>query len=149
MARTNGRTMDRMTIPSYENLKDVPVGGDADLTERLAETLGRALNRQVWLTFLDADDLQLPVLMPTEIPHLPGDDDGERIGGFLTQLGEDLEAETVVVAYERPGPDTITEQDRVWLRCLREACLASGMAFRGPFLCHSRGVIQVAPDDFT
>ena len=143
------RTMACMTIPSYESLKDVPVGSDADLTERLVATLGRALNRQVWLLFLDADDLQLPVLMPTEVPQLPSGEDAERIGGFLKSLGDDLDAETVVIAYERPGFATINEHDKVWLRCLREACLASGMKFRGPFLCHSRGVVRVAPDDFS
>jgi len=136
-----------MTNSSYDNLKDIPVSSDTDLIERLEATLGRALNRQVWLMFLDADDCQLPVLMPTEVPSLPGEGDAERIGGFLKSIGDDLEAATIVIAYERPGVAAINDRDREWLRCLREACQASGMKFRGPFLCHSRGVIPVPPDD--
>jgi hypothetical protein len=109
--------------------------------------LESAIRRQVWLMFLDDDDRQLPIIMPTDVPRLPEPDDDVRVGAFLRDVGDDLRAQSVILVFERRGGPELSASDLEWLRVLRRACVESGMPFRGPYLCHRQGVSTVPVDD--
>ena len=120
---------------------------DDEIVARVRELVRNAIRHQVWLMFLNAERRQLPVIMPTDVPPAPDEDDPSRIGAFIRELAAELEASTVVVTYERVGGDQLTDADRVWLRALHEACENSRVAFSGPHLCHRRGVRAVEPEE--
>lgn len=137
-----------MTVPSFDSIGHIPLVTDVDVVDRLGGMLDCAIRRQVWLMFLDEEDRQLPMIMPSYVPARPRKGDQVRLGAFIRGLVDEMEADAVVVTYERRAGPMLAEADRVWLRCLRDACLASGVRFRGPYLCHLGGVMQVAPDDY-
>jgi len=137
-----------MTIPSFDSVRDLPVASDADLAQRLSLMLATAVRRQVWLMFLDEDDRQLPVIVPNKMGTKPRSADATALATYITNLCHELNASSVVITYERRGREAITDSDRAWLLCLRNACVIAGVRFRGPFLCHNYGVIQVAPDEY-
>ena len=136
-----------MTIP-FDSVRDIPLDTDADVVQRLEAVLEGAMRRQVWLMFLDENGHQLPVLYPSYLTQKPRKRDAAALGHFIRVLCDELEAEAVIVTYERRGRTDLTEPDRVWLRCLRDACHAADVPFRGPFLLHSGGVVAVPPDDY-
>ena len=132
----------------FDDVSAVALETDDEIVARVRELVRSAIRHQVWLMFLDGQRRQLPVIMPTDVPPAPSDDDPERIGAFIRELAGELEASTVIVTYERVGPDALTDGDRVWLRTLHEACENSQVAFSGPHLCHGRGVRAVQPEDY-
>lgn len=136
-----------MTLPHYDSVRDIPLTNDHDVLERLQFMLESAIRRQVWLMFLDEDDRQLPIIMPTDVPRLPEPDDDVRVGAFLRDVGDDLRAQSVILVFERRGGPELSASDLEWLRVLRRACVESGMPFRGPYLCHRQGVSAVPADD--
>lgn len=137
-----------MTIP-FDSVRDIPLDTDSDLVDRLHSVLEGAMRRQVWLMFLDEDGRQLPMLYPSYLTQKPRKRDAPALGHFIRMLCDELEAEAVVVTYERRGRTQLSETDRVWLQCLRAACLAADVPFRGPFLLHNEGVVAVPPDDYS
>lgn len=136
-----------MTIP-FDSVRDIPLETDAELVHRLRFVLDGAIRRQLWLMFLDERGHQLPVLYPSYLPPRPRQRDVPALGHFIAALRGELDADSVVITYERRGRALLSVPDRSWLRCLRDAGIASGMPFRGPFLLHSDGVLAVPPDDY-
>lgn len=137
-----------MTLPDALDLPDLALATDADVTERVRAIVGRAARRQLWLFFLDADDHQLPVLLP--IPDFPPSPDGghaERLAGSLAALVEEVDAAQVVVVWERWLDDRATTLDRAWAARLAEACRAARVRLRGQLLSHRDGVRWLAPDE--
>jgi hypothetical protein len=125
----------------------VPLTTDADVLERVQSLIGHGIRRQFWLMFLDEEHRQLPLLMPTDLPRRPRRDDAHRFGEFLSDLVEVVEASAVVLTYERPSSDELTETDLAWLRLARSGCRLAGVALRGPLLAHRTGVRWIAADD--
>ncbi|MFC8734072.1 hypothetical protein ACFT5B_16590 [Luteimicrobium sp. NPDC057192] len=137
-----------MTIPDALDLPDLPLTTDEDVTERVRDIVGRAARRQLWLFFLDADDRQLPVLLP--IPDFPPSPDGghaEQLAGSLAALVQEVDAAQVVVVWERRLDDRATTLDRAWAARLAEACRAARVRLRGQLLSHRTGVRWLAPDE--
>ncbi|GAA4846532.1 hypothetical protein GCM10023221_26450 [Luteimicrobium xylanilyticum] len=137
-----------MTIPDALDLPDLPLTTDEDVTERVRDVVGCAARRQLWLFFLDADDCQLPVLLP--IPDFPPSPDGgnaEQLAASLAALVEELDAAQVVVVWERRLDDRATTLDRAWATRLAEACRVAGVRLRGQLLSHRRGVRWLVPDE--
>jgi hypothetical protein len=132
----------------FDGVSAVPLQGDDEIVERVRQLVRAAIRRQVWLMFLDSGGRQLPLIIPTEVPPSPGEEDAPRVAGFVRELAGDLPAGTVIVTYERVASDQLSEPDRVWLRTLREACELSGVAYSGPHLCHRRGVRAVAEHEY-
>jgi hypothetical protein len=132
----------------FDDVSAVALETDDEIVARVRELVRNAIRHQVWLMFLNAERRQLPVIMPTDVPPAPDEDDPTRIGAFIRELAGELEASTVVVTYERVGNDQLTDADRVWLRALHEACENSRVAFSGPHLCHRRGVRAVEPEEY-
>ncbi|UOE45773.1 hypothetical protein [Agromyces larvae] len=147
-----------MTIPADEAAL-IPLTTDAALQERVTDLLQCAFRRQWWTLYLDADDRQLPVIMPMAgYPHDPTEPviDGSGFPGTAAQLLadrlammiEDLGAASVVFVWERPGSAESTPADRAWARELADACRAETVRVRAQFIAHSRGIRWFAPDDF-
>jgi hypothetical protein len=128
---------------AFDDVSAVALESDADVLARVNALVRNAIKRQVWLMFLDADRRQLPVLLPTEIPASPGEEDSELIGSFLRTMMSDVDAATAVITLERPGTADLTDSDRAWLETLRRAADVAGVDVVGPFLCHRRGVRAV------
>lgn len=137
-----------MTIPRYDDIRDLSLRTDAELIPQLTAALEGGYRRQVWVMLLDSESRLLPVVVPTDVPVEPTWDDVTGFAEFLACLSMDFNSATLVVTYERPGPVDRTARDRRWLRVLREACVESRMPFRGPYLLTGARVQQVAPDDY-
>ena len=54
----------RMTRLDANDATQLPISTDHDIEQRVASLLQRAVRRQWWTLYLDADDLQRPVVMP-------------------------------------------------------------------------------------
>jgi hypothetical protein len=65
-----------MTFTPYEETQLLPLTTDDQIERRVADLVGRAHTRQLWLLFLDEVDVQLPLLIPLEgLPLEPSHDD--------------------------------------------------------------------------
>jgi len=137
-----------MKPPHYDTVRDLALTTDELLLERVRVLLDDGYRRQLWLMFLDHNDRQLPLIMPTDIPKRPRPGDTLGFGEFLRALNDDVEATTIVITLERRGSDRITEIDAEWFRLVRESCLYAELPLRGPLLCHSEGVRWVATEDY-
>jgi len=136
----------RRMIPASEAAL-LPLTTDDDVLERVRALVGHAMRRQFWLMFLDDEQRQLPILMPTDLPRRPRRGDAHRFGEFLSDLVEVVGASSVIVTYERRAGDELSDSDLEWLRMARKGCRLAGVPLRGPLLAHRRGVRWVAADD--
>jgi hypothetical protein len=136
------------SIPKYLATQELPLVDDDDLLERVSSLLGTANSRQVWLMFLDANDCQLPTLMPAYVPEQPEPDDSEWLEQMVNTVALGIGAASVVTIFERSGPSELSSNDCSWLRLLSAASTGSGIASRGTFLCHDAGVRWALADEF-
>lgn len=136
-----------MSLPRDDDLDDSPLVTDEDVLERASGLLRHAIRRQVWLMFLDEHDRQLPLLMPSYVPRIPSAGHRENYSRVLGVIFEESGADSLVVAYERRGPDELTAADRAWLALIRDACEESAIRLRGPLLVHDEGLRWIAPED--
>jgi len=137
-----------MPIPRYDDIRTIPLPTDRELIPHLESMLDCALRRQVWLIMLDQQSCPLPIVMPTDVDDEPHPDDVTGFAEMLNCISMDFKAPTVVLTLERPGPAQLVDRDRRWMRVLREACVALGSPFRGPYLLLGDRVQQVPPDDY-
>lgn len=136
-----------MAAPRYDDVRHKPLTNDESVLERARLLLGHAIRRQVWLMFLDEDDHQLPVLLPTYVPRRPARQFRENFPQLLGVLFEDADADAMIVALERRGGDELTDSDREWLTLIRDACAIAGVRLRGPLLVHDGGVRWIASEE--
>lgn len=135
---------------------DVPLTDDILLADRVRYLLRGAIRRQVWLLFLDTDDVQAPPVMPcADLPvdplspakggaeRTPAETVSRMVADMMTECGF---AQAVFV-WERPGPPRLHADDRAWARALREACVRRGVRVRAQFQLYDGGVRQLAADD--
>ena len=144
----------RMTRLDANDATQLPISTDHDIEQRVASLLQRAIRRQWWTLYLDADDLQRPVVMPMpgypEHPHETFGDEGtvaEVLANRLASIVADIEAAKVIFVWERPGDDEFTTDDLAWAGALGAACRDVGVAVRAQLVLHDRGVRWIAPDD--
>jgi hypothetical protein len=139
--------------------REAPLTDDILLAERVAFLLERASTRQLWMMFLDADDVQCPMLMPCAgLPADPAQPAGTGVTGPLTaaqllgsrvaELLDGTDLAQVVFAWERPGGSRPDDRERAWARELAAACTGAGGRVRAQFLVHDRGVRPLTPDDY-
>lgn len=137
-----------MTTPHISELPALHT--DADVHERVSMLVGTAVtDRQLWIMFMDGDGVQAPVIMPiAEMPAVPGPEIVDRLAEVLGALHGDLATEqgpgSVVLTWERRGPDRPQPADLAWVRALLEACGASGTRCLGTFLSTPAGVTPVS-----
>jgi hypothetical protein len=127
----------------------VPLRTDTLIEERVRETIGRALRRQMWLLFLDCDQIQLPLLIPIDkLPSRPDLTGTTQVVANIAELMVEIGASDLVVVWERVGPPTVSAQDADWARSIARACSAIGLPLRAMLLSHHRGVRWFAADDY-
>ena len=79
--------LEAMSLP-YEETQLLPLTTDQDVERRVADLIGRANSRQLWLLFLDEFDIQLPLLIPIEgLPFEPTDDQAFELSRTLYPTG--------------------------------------------------------------
>jgi hypothetical protein len=78
-----------MTIPRFDDVRDAPLATDEEVLQRAELLLGHAIRRQLWLMFLDEDDRQLPLLMPTYVPRRRGTEALSSVDRAWLQLVRD------------------------------------------------------------
>lgn len=123
---------------------------DADVLARIRHQVGRAsAHRQLWILFVDGDDRQAPVVMPVaEMPAEPGPGTTAGLTAVLSGFGDELATDrgpgSVILAWERRGPDDVVDADRAWALALTETCRQAGIALRGTFLSTPGGVRPLA-----
>ena len=125
-----------------------PLPTDVDILRRVNELIGPANLPQLWLLFLDSEDVQLPLLIP--INGLPARPDGGATAIFssIANLMPEVGADALVIVWERRGNPKLIERDAAWLHCIAAACGAARVRLRGVSLSHSEGVRWVPPDDY-
>lgn len=138
-----------MTPTDHDLANKRPLTDDTLIEERMAALVGRAVSRQIWLMFLDENDVQMPLIMPvSDIPVSPGDNDEAHWANFVASGAEAIGARSVIVVIERYDSDRLTEADRAWARLSRDGCAVAGVPLRAVLLSHRRGVRLLAPDDY-
>jgi hypothetical protein len=125
-----------------------PLTTDSQIQERVANLIGRANVRQLWLLFLDELDLQLPLLIPIDgLPALPSDEQTAEVIDRVREVMGEIGASSVIVVLERYAAANLTEQDRAWATSISRGCEASGVPLRAQLLSHRSGVRWIAADD--
>jgi len=126
-----------------------PLTTDEAIERRVASLIGRAQNRQIWLLFLDQNQVQSPLVLPvSDVPVAPPDDDLDNWSEFVRGTTEAVDAGEVIVVLERFAPERLTDADRAWARMLRDGCRVAGVTLRAVLLSHRNGVRLLAPDDY-
>lgn len=138
-----------MTPISASAATHEPLVSDELIEQRVSDLIGRACRRQLWLLFLTADDVQVPLLMPTD--DFPGSPRPEYVQALVHAIIEILEtagATQLIVVWERYAGADLTASDRAWARQVHDECAVRGVRVRAQLLSHKRGVRWIAPDDF-
>ncbi|NYF13917.1 hypothetical protein HDC34_002211 [Pseudoclavibacter sp. JAI123] len=118
-----------------------PITTDEDVLRHVTALVGQAYRRQLWLMFLDADDHALPVLMPIEAyPQRPTHPQLERIASVISLMIDELQAASVMLTWERPGPGDSTSDERLWAAALGIVCEVREVSVRAQLLASREGV---------
>jgi sugar phosphate isomerase/epimerase len=134
----------------YEETELMPLVTDAEIERRVADLIGRANSRQLWLLFLDEFAIQLPLLIPIEsLPSEPNADEADGVIQRMRELMGEIGAHAVVTVLERYGAATLTAQDAAWARALHTACDEQGVTLRAQLLSHRTGVRLVSDDEWS
>ncbi|HEY2643648.1 MAG TPA: hypothetical protein VGI56_07850 [Galbitalea sp.] len=138
-----------MTAQHYEEAQLEPLLSDSDIERRVADLVGRANSRQLWLMFLDDYDIQLPLLIPIE--GLPSAPDGAHIVNVVESIRfmmVEVDAAALILVFERYAAAELTPQDAAWALAMRTECDNQGVNLRAMLLSHRGGVRWIAPDDY-
>lgn len=129
-----------MTL-TVDEAAQLPIVTDGEIEERVAALIGRACRRQLWLLFIDAHSLQLPLLMPCDdYPAGPDEREAARLAVAFAEVMRQADAAQIIFVWERRLDETATLGDRLWARALAAACRAEGVAVRGQLISHRDGV---------
>ncbi len=129
-----------MSVP-YEETQLLPLTTDHDIESRVADLIGRANSRQLWLLFLDEVDVQLPLLIPIEgLPPEPTEEQTSGVIDGVRHLMGEIGASAVITVLERYGSVSLTAQDAALVRWLRRGCAEHGVILRAQLLSHRTGV---------
>ena len=131
---------------------DAPTGPDptpvttiAQARDRVAQLVGSALRRQLWLMLLDRDGVQLPMIIPIEdIPLRP---QAGHLTALAVQFAELLDSYapggSMILTLERPGGPDLTAPDQAWASELR-ASFGSTLRITGLFVASDDGIVELA-----
>jgi sugar phosphate isomerase/epimerase len=133
----------------YEETELLPLVTDAEIERRVADLIGRANSRQLWLLFLDEFAVQLPLLIPIDsLPTVPAAEEADGVIHRVRELMGEIGASAVIIVLERYGATTLTAQDAAWARALHTACDEQGVTLRAQLLSHRTGVRWIADDEW-
>ncbi|RLQ84088.1 hypothetical protein D9V28_07555 [Mycetocola zhadangensis] len=138
-----------MTGISASTANTQPLVTDELIEQRVSDLIGRASRRQLWLLFLDSDNVQLPLLIPTDdYPGRPTPDHANELANGIRHIAGAARAAQVILVWERYAGSDLTPLDRAWAQQLHNACSGIGVPIRAQLLSHKRGVRWLAPDDY-
>lgn len=131
--------------PEYDLLASLDT--DADVLDRIGHVISddARFDRSLWLFFLSADAVQLPVVVPIDdVPASPGAGDAESICEVTARVLEDAApGGSVVVTLVRDSERGVADSDRQWLTALRAAAVRTGVHLRMFCLATRDGVRRV------
>jgi len=126
-----------------------PLTTDALIEQRVESLIGKAQNRQIWLLFLDQNQVQSPLVLPvSDVPVAPAPDDLDNWCELIRGTTQAVDAGDVIVVIERYAPDRLTDADRGWARMLSDGCRVAGVTLRAVVLSHRHGVRLLAAEDY-
>lgn len=126
-----------------------PLTTDALIEQRVESLIGKAQNRQIWLLFLDQNQVQSPLVLPvSDVPVAPAPDDLDNWCELIRGTTQAVDAGDVIVVIERYAPDRLTDADRGWARMLSDGCRVAGVTLRAVLLSHRHGVRLLAAEDY-
>jgi hypothetical protein len=118
--------------PDYDPL--APLSTDAEVLDRVDQVIGNDARRDrtLWLLFLAADAVQLPVVVPIDdVPASPGPDAARCICDMIAQVLHDAApGGSVVITLVRGNGLSVTDPDRQWLMALRASAARTGVHLR-------------------
>jgi hypothetical protein len=132
-------------IPRYDETVGDPLRAGDDIVARVRTLVCPARRAQTWFLFLDADDVQLPVLIPVD--DVPADDAVGAARELLRALRTATDAAALVAVLERPAGPVIGDLDQRWARALRRAAAAEHIDLRALLLCHGDDVRALDPEE--
>ncbi|MFJ4220823.1 MULTISPECIES: hypothetical protein [unclassified Curtobacterium] len=128
-------------------LTDAPVRTDADVLALVRELIGRPLTRQCWVVFLAERGVPIPLLLPvSELPYQP-DEHVEDFAALIADVTEQVEADDVLVVWERPGNDQAHAVDWEWVDAVACSFGERHVRLRGQVIVHDRGVEMLELDE--
>lgn len=137
-----------MRTPSYQDARTQPLTSQVLIEERVRALIGRACRHQLWFLFLDANQVQLPLMIPLDdLPSAP-DDSVHDLARAMGQAMEAAGAGSTIVVIERYASSALTPADVAWARGIHDAFDLEHIDLRGVLLSHNRGVRWIAQDDY-
>jgi hypothetical protein len=132
-------------IPGYDLL--APICTDAEVlgrVDQLIDTDARR-DRSLWLFFLTADAVQLPVVVP--IDDMPVSPDPSTAGNICRMiahvLGDSAPGGSAVITLVRDNGLSVTDTDQQWLLALTSAAAKTGSHLRMLCLATKEGTQQL------
>jgi hypothetical protein len=131
--------------PDYDLL--APISTDAEVlgrVDQLIDTDARR-DRSLWLFFLTADAVQLPVVVPIDdMPVSPDPDTAGSICHMIAHvLGDAAPGGSAVITLVRDNGLSVTDPDQQWLLALTSAAARAGMNLRMLCLATREGTRQL------
>jgi hypothetical protein len=143
---TISRTLGR---PDFDS--DVPLRADRDVLRCVDHFIDQRSRRRrsVWLAFLSADQVLLPVLAPIDdVPERPDARGARNLCHVVAHvLADAAPGGSAVITLTRPGSGTVVDADSSWFAALHAAARAEGVTIRMLCLATRDGVRQLTVDD--
>ncbi len=132
--------------PEYDPL--APISTDAEVLGRVDQLIGTDArhDRSLWLLFLTADAVQLPVVVPVDdIPISPDPDTAWSICHLIAHVLRDAApGGSAVITLVRDNGLNVAGPDQQWLMALRSAAARTGLHLRMLCLATREGTRQLA-----
>ncbi len=134
--------------PDYDLL--APLDTDTDVLDRVDQLIGEDArrDRSLWLLFLAADAVQLPVVVPIDdVPASPDPDAAGSICDLTAHvLNDAAPGGSAVITLVRDNVLSVTDSDQQWLMALRAAAARTGVHLRMLCLATREGVRRLEPN---
>ena len=133
--------------PDFDLL--APLSTDADVLNRVDQIISydARRGRSMWLLFLDADGVQLPVIVPIDdFPAEPEPDGALSICHLIAHVLTDAApGGSAVITLVRDEGRAVTGSDQHWLLALHEAAAHTGARLRMICLASRDRIRQLEP----
>jgi hypothetical protein len=137
-----------MTTISYLD-SQIPLRTDLLIEKRVRDLIGNAQAHQLWLMFLDKNEVQLPLLIPiADLPRRPDENATACVVGNIAEVMAEIGAVSLMVVWERCGPAHLGDDDSYWIRSFAKACGAARLPLRAVLMSHRKGVRWIGADDY-
>lgn len=131
----------------------VPLRTDEDVLRRIDLLIDQDARqeRSIWLLFVAASGVQLPVVVPIDgVPERPDLTSARSLCWIIAQaLRDNVPGGHAVVVLTRPGAATAGAADREWATTLHRAARDRGASLRLVCLATPSGVGVMAPGELT